>query len=105
MALTPREDVENFGVAKMKKKKIIAFVEKPKREDAPSKFINAGAFVLDPSFLKLLPKGRSSFEKDCLEHIAQSGRISAYIHNGQWFPTDTLEKYQFANKNFIPTSP
>lgn len=102
MALTHREDVENFGVAKLEKNKIVAFIEKPKRGDAPSTFINAGAFVLDPSCLRILPEGRSSIEKDCFEKLALLGEISAFIHSGQWFPTDTLEKYYHANAYFRP---
>src|SRR3989338_3223287 len=100
MVLTPREDVENFGVAKLELSKIIHFVEKPKREEAPSNLINAGAFVIDPECLKILPLGISSMERDCFEKIAPLGEISAYIHQGQWFPTDTLEKYRHANENF-----
>ena len=101
MALTPREDVENFGVAKLQGEKIISFIEKPKRELAPSNLINAGAFVIDPVCLKILPEGRSSIEMDCFEKLAPLGKISAYIHQGQWFPTDTLEKYSLACQNFI----
>ena len=102
MALTPREDVENFGVAKLEGNRIITFVEKPKREEAPSTFINAGAFIIDPSCLELLPKGKSSLEKDCFEKLAPLGKITAFIHQGQWFPTDTLEKYHHANSFFQP---
>lgn len=102
MALTPREDVENFGVAKLDKNKIITFVEKPKREEAPSNLINAGAFIIDPSCLELLPQGKSSLEKDCFEKLAPQGKIAAFIHQGQWFPTDTLEKYHYANSFFQP---
>ncbi len=102
MALTPREDVENFGVAKLEQDKIITFVEKPKREEAPSTLINAGAFIVDPLCLKMLPEGKSSIEKDCFEKLAPQEKISAYIHQGQWFPTDTLEKYYYANTHFKP---
>ena len=100
MVLSPREDVENFGVAKLEDKKIITFVEKPKREDAPSNLINAGAFIIDPECLEMLPAGKSSLEKDCFEKLAPLGKISAFIHSGQWFPTDTLEKYQLAENGF-----
>ena len=100
MALTPREDVENFGVATLDGSKIVGFVEKPKREDTPSNLINAGAFVMDPECLKILPEGQSSIEKDCFEKMALFGEISAHVHDGQWFPTDTLEKYQHAYDNF-----
>ncbi|MBU0470393.1 MAG: HAD-IIB family hydrolase [Nanoarchaeota archaeon] len=102
MALTPREDVENFGVAKLDRYKIISFVEKPNREEAPSNLINAGAFILHPDCLTILPKGKSSIEKDCFEKIAGKGKISSFIHEGQWFPTDTLEKYDLANSQFKP---
>tara|TARA_Y100000310_G_scaffold345402_1_gene464506 strand:- start:14698 stop:16188 length:1491 start_codon:yes stop_codon:yes gene_type:complete len=100
MTLTPREDVEHFGVAELNEHKIVNFVEKPAREDAPSNLINAGAFIIDPFCLEMLPDGKSSIEKDCFEKLAPLGNISAFTHNGQWFPTDTLEKYYTANSNF-----
>ena len=100
MVLTEREDVENFGVATLQESKIIGFVEKPKREDAPSNLINAGAFIVEPDCLKMLPEGKSSLEKDCFEKLAPLGEISAYVHKGQWFPTDTLEKYKHTCVNF-----
>ncbi|MBU1622610.1 MAG: HAD-IIB family hydrolase [Nanoarchaeota archaeon] len=102
MTLTPREDVENFGVAHLEENKIISFVEKPTREEAPSNLINAGAFVIDPECLKILPEGKSSMEYDCFEKLAPFGEISAYTHDGQWFPTDSLEKYSHACVEFIP---
>lgn len=102
MVLTPREDVENFGVAKLDCNKIVAFVEKPRREEAPSNLINAGAFIISPECLSILPEGKSSIEKDCFEKIAPKGMISAFVHEGQWHPTDTLEKYHQANANFNP---
>ena len=101
MALTPRIDVENFGVAKLEGNKIVSFVEKPKREEAPSNYINAGAFIIDPKCLKILPEGKSSIERDCFEKLASLGEISAFIHEGQWYPTDTVEKYSLACSEFI----
>jgi NDP-sugar pyrophosphorylase family protein len=101
MALTSRDDVENFGVAKLKNDKIIGFIEKPKREEAPSNLINAGAFVINPKILNILPEGVSNIEKECFQKIAiEDGKVYAYQHQDYWFPTDTLEKYKFANENF-----
>ena len=102
MALTPRDDVEHFGVAKLGKNKIIAFIEKPPREEAPSNLINAGAFIVDPKCLDILPEGKSSIERDCFEKLAPLGEISSFLHQKQWFPTDTLEKYAHACLHFIP---
>tara|TARA_Y100000310_G_C20361108_1_gene659009 strand:- start:45 stop:737 length:693 start_codon:yes stop_codon:yes gene_type:complete len=100
MALTPREDVQNFGVAKLENDKIVGFVEKPSKQQAPTNLINAGAFVINPQALEILPTGVSSIEKDCFTKLAEQGKIFAYQHTGQWFPTDTIEKYQLADKNF-----
>ncbi|MAF99209.1 MAG: hypothetical protein CMH61_01215 [Nanoarchaeota archaeon] len=102
MTLTPREDVEHFGVAKLDGNTIVSFVEKPNREDAPSNLINAGGFIVDPKVLEMLPEGKSSIEKDCFEKIASEGKISAFVHDKQWLPTDTLEKYNYANNYFQP---
>jgi len=92
--------VENFGVAKLKGERIITFVEKPKREEAPSNLINAGAFIVEPECLKMLPEGKCSIERDCFEKLAPLGEISAFVHQGQWYPTDTMEKYTLACKGF-----
>lgn len=102
MALTQREDVENFGVATLERNKIVSFIEKPKREEAPSQLINAGAFIIDPQCLVMLPAGKSSLERDCFEKLAPLGKISYYHHQGQWYPTDTIEKYSIACQEFIP---
>lgn len=98
MSLTPREDVENFGVAKLKGKKIIGFVEKPERAKAPSMLINAGAFIVNPKALEILPEGKSSIERECFEILAFKGQVYAHEHKGYWYPTDTLEKYNFAEE-------
>ncbi|MFA6461653.1 MAG: NDP-sugar synthase [Candidatus Woesearchaeota archaeon] len=90
-------------MAELNENKIVHFVEKPNRENAPSNLINAGALVIDPKILDLLPKGKFSIERDCFEKIAPEGKISAYLHQGQWFPTDTLEKYEHAKSHFKPS--
>lgn len=101
MALTSREDVEHFGVAELDNQKIIRFVEKPQRKDAPSTLINAGAFIVNPEAIDVLPEGVSSIERDCFEVLCgKNGNVYAYVHTGYWFPTDTLEKYEKANKEF-----
>jgi|TARA_Y100000310_G_scaffold332439_1_gene408009 NDP-sugar pyrophosphorylase family protein len=101
MTLTSREDVENFGVAKLSENRIIGFVEKPKREEAPSNLINAGAFIVNPKILDILPEGVSNIERECFQKVAtEEGKVFAFEHKGYWYPTDTLEKYNFANEEF-----
>ncbi len=100
MTLTQREDVENFGVAKLNGEVFEYFVEKPVREEAPSNWINAGCFVIHPDALSVLPEGKSNIERECFQVHANKGVVFAYKHPGQWFPTDTIEKYNHAEQNF-----
>lgn len=102
IALTPVRDVSQFGVARVEDSKILAFVEKPKPKDAPSNLINAGAYIIEPTVLQQLPLGKSSIEKDCFEKLAPTGVIFAYKHIGQWYPTDTMERYTLADQEFRP---
>jgi NDP-sugar pyrophosphorylase family protein len=102
LALYPVEDVTKFGIAKLDNNKIIEFIEKPSLEEAPSNLNNAGGYVIEPKALSILPDGKSSIERDCFEKLAPKGVVYAYIHKGQWYPTDDLEKYALAKNKFIP---
>ena len=98
MSLTKRDDVENWGVATLVENKITGFVEKPSSDKAPSNLINAGAFIVHPTALDVLPEGKSSIERECFSVMADQGKVFAQFHKGYWFPTDNLEKYEFANE-------
>jgi mannose-1-phosphate guanylyltransferase len=102
LALFPVEDVTQFGIARLDGKKIVEFIEKPKVEEAPSNLNNAGGYIFEPDALDILPEGKSSIERDCFEKLASKGVVYAHTHNGQWFPTDTLEKYNKADEEFTP---
>lgn len=101
LSLFPVEDVTQYGIAQLADGKILKFIEKPKKEEAPSNFNNAGGYVLEPAVLDILPEGVSSIERDCFEKLAGSGVVVAHIHAGQWYPTDTIEKYQRADRGFV----
>lgn len=99
MALTPREDVEHFGVANYEEGVIRGFVEKPKKEEAPSNLINAGAFIINPRALDILSERICSIEKECFEPLSKQNKLYGPEHKGYWFPTDTREKYDFAQQS------
>lgn len=101
LALFPVEDVTQYGIAELDGERIKKFVEKPKKEEAPSNLNNAGGYVLEPEVLQILPEGFCMIERDCFEKLASQGVIFSCCHNGQWFPTDTLEKYYRAEEEFI----
>lgn len=102
LQLFPVDDVTKFGIARLDDGKIVEFIEKPTVEQAPSNLNNAGGYILEPDALDILPAGFCMVEKDCFEKLASTGVVFAHHHNGQWFPTDTIEKYRFADENFKP---
>jgi mannose-1-phosphate guanylyltransferase len=102
IGLYPVEDVTKFGIARLEGNKLIEFIEKPSAEKAPSNLNNAGAYVFEPDALNILPKRKSSIERDCFEKLSPKGGVYAYKHKGHWFPTDDIEKYKKANQNFNP---
>lgn len=92
--LTRVDDPSAYGVAKLEGNTIIEFVEKPKKEDAPSHFINSGYYLFEPSVWDHLPKGKAMLEKDVFPTIAKTGKMNAYLGTGQWFDTGTPESYK-----------
>lgn len=102
LQLFPVEDVTKFGIARLDGDKIVEFIEKPTVEQAPSNLNNAGGYILEPEVLKVLPDGFCMIEKDCFEKLAPTGVVYFHHHDGQWFPTDTIEKYSLADREFNP---
>jgi mannose-1-phosphate guanylyltransferase len=59
IALTKVEDPSSFGVVPTDDEgRVLAFVEKPPRDEAPTDLINAGFYVLEASVLDRIPAGR-----------------------------------------------
>ncbi len=100
IALIEVEDPSSYGVAKLEGNKIIEFIEKPKKEEAPSNFINSGLYIFEPEILQHIPEGFSMLEKDIFPKIANNNQLYGYKFKGQWFDTGTLERYENAIKNW-----
>lgn len=100
LALTEVEDPSAYGVARMEGDKILEFVEKPKREDAPSNFINAGFYMMEPEVLEMIPEGRAMFEMDVFPQLAQDGKLFGFKFPGQWFDTGNFERLETARQQW-----
>jgi glucose-1-phosphate cytidylyltransferase len=66
---------------------ISSFKEKPKGDGGR---INGGYFVLSPKVFDLIEGDETTWEREPLEFLAQSGQLKAFEHNGFWQPMDTL---------------
>jgi len=100
IALTEVEDPSAYGVVRMDGEKIVEFVSKPKKEEAPSRLINSGLYIFNPAVLGHIPDGFVMSEKDVFPKLAKEGHVFGWKATGQWFPTDTLEKYERAKKEW-----
>ncbi|MEM2138742.1 MAG: NDP-sugar synthase, partial [Candidatus Woesearchaeota archaeon] len=100
VALTTVQDPSAYGVAKLEGNKILAFIEKPKKEEAPSNLINSGLSIWEPEVIKLIPDGFSMYEKDIFPKLASEQKLFGYIFSGQWFDTGTPERYEKAIKEW-----
>jgi mannose-1-phosphate guanylyltransferase len=71
-----------FGVAKLTGNRIVEFFEKPVKTE--SNLVHAGVSVCEPEVAKMVKKMPSSFERDLLPVLAQTGQLAAYIYSGKW---------------------
>ena len=92
--LTAIHPPERFGVLNISDEYVTEFHEKHRGE---SSWINGGFFVFDPKIFDYLLDGDSTvLEKKPLETLAQEQNLTAFKHNGFWYPMDTLR-----DKNYL----
>jgi len=100
ISLWPVENVSEFGVADViENGKIIGFVEKPNQEDAPSNFINAGAYLLEPEILDYIGSNKFvSMEKEIFPQIIKNtGRFFGFKFDGFWMDIGRISSYLSIN--------
>jgi len=105
IALTTVEDPSQYGVARLSGNKIQEFVEKPKKENAPSNLINSGFYIIEPKVIDMIPKGFAMLEKDIFPKLAKENKLHGYPFSGQWFDTGNMERYDTAIKLWKGISP
>ncbi|QJD84367.1 nucleotidyltransferase family protein [Cohnella herbarum] len=97
ICLTEVDDPSHYGVVEQTEiGQIVRFIEKPKKEEAPSNRINAGIYIMERSALDLVPSGRSvSIEKETFPLLIENGS-GVYGHplGGYWMDMGTKERYR-----------
>ncbi len=78
------------------------FVEKPLPDAAPSRWVNAGTYVLEPSILDRIEAGRRvSIEREVFPALAAEGGLRALCSASYWLDTGTPETYLRAQFDLI----
>jgi mannose-1-phosphate guanylyltransferase len=103
IALTPVEDPSRFGVVPTESDgRVIAFIEKPPRDEAPTNLINAGTYVLEPSVLDRVPVGQKvSIERQVFPEIVADGKLYAGKFGNYWLDIGTPEAYVQGNTDAL----
>lgn len=102
IALHEVEDPSAFGMVELREdSKIERFVEKPRVEEATSKLVNAGVYVLDEDILELIPPGvQVSLEREVFPRAIPRG-LQGFPFEGYWVDAGTLVTYLQANRDLL----
>ena len=103
LALTEVDDPSRYGVVPTDAEgRVVGFVEKPDAESAPSRWINAGTYVLEPSILDRIPDGRPvSIEREVFPAMATERRLHAVRSDAYWIDTGTPDAYIRAQVDLV----
>ena len=105
IALTRVEDPSAFGVVPTDDDgRVLGFIEKPPLGEAPTDWINAGTYVLEPSVLGGIPGGRAvSIERETFPGVLErGGGLYASASGAYWLDIGTPAKYLQANLDRLP---
>ena len=82
--------------------RVQAFVEKPLRDEAPTDLINAGTYILEPSVLGRIAKGRKvSIEREVFPAMVADGALYAMSGDTYWIDTGTPPMYLQAQTDLL----
>jgi NDP-sugar pyrophosphorylase family protein len=104
ISLTQVDDPSAFGVVPTRRDGgVIAFVEKPPRGKAPSNWINAGTYVLEPEFLDRVPARLNvSIERETFPRLlVEPGRLFGYAAEDYWLDIGTPDQYLQAHDDAL----
>jgi mannose-1-phosphate guanylyltransferase len=95
IALTPVEDPSRYGVVPTDDEgRVLGFVEKPPPGEAPTNWINAGTYVLEPSVLERIDADRRvSIERETFPAIVADGGLWAVQSDAYWVDAGTPSTY------------
>ena len=95
IALTPVDDPSRFGVVPTDDDgRVLGFVEKPPRDRAPTNWVNAGTYVLEPAVLQRIDTGRKvSIERETFPAVAAAGGLWAVHSDAYWVDAGTPQTY------------
>jgi NDP-sugar pyrophosphorylase family protein len=83
--------------------RVTGFVEKPASDETAVNTINAGIYVIEPSVIAGVPRGREvSFEREVIPALlAEGAPVGVYSHQGYWLDIGTMRNYLKAHMDIL----
>ena len=103
IALTPVDDPSRYGVVPTADDGLVeGFIEKPPRDQAPTNWINAGTYVVEPSVIDRIPGGRKvSIERETFPALVADRTLYASKSDVYWVDAGTPATYLEVNLDLI----
>ena len=98
------DDPSMFGVVPTREDgEVVGFIEKPPRDQAPTDWINAGTYVLEPEVFDRIPtRVNVSIERETFPRMVETrGALYAFADDGYWLDMGTPEKYLQAHRDIL----
>jgi mannose-1-phosphate guanylyltransferase len=96
------KDTRPFGLVTLDSKdQIVRFEEKSPANKGPG-WINAGIYVLNPSVIEMIPRGRAvSLEQEIFPVLAERRKLRGWKHSGFWYDIGKIQDYVTANMELL----
>jgi glucose-1-phosphate cytidylyltransferase len=95
VTITAVQPAGRFGELGIDGSTVRSFQEKPEQECS---FINGGYMVVDRRMREHLTGDDCVLERDPLQHLARTGGLKAFCHQGFWQCMDTFREFELLNK-------
>lgn len=100
----PESELHRFGIAKLKKVSdfdiVESFIEKPTLQQAPSRFANAGYYILETEeVFDMLSREKIKVEHSLFPALASQDRLAGWTTKlPYWIDISTVQAYEQANQ-------
>ncbi len=107
LTLIEVDDPSNYGIVSMENDKIVKIIEKPDKEEAPSKLANAGIYLFSPEIFEAIKKTelsqRNEYEiTDSLQiELDNNWEILGLISNEPWMDVGRPWELLKCNQDFL----
>lgn len=104
IALKVMDEVEHYGVVILDEEdKIMAFQEKPKKEEALSNLVNTGVYIFEPEIFKLIPEASFyDFGRDLFPELVKLNLpFYGYVTEDYWCDIGTIDVYRNVHSEIL----